>query len=715
MAKDRELEYILALKDEATAVWKKFSGSVTKETGDMRSFFSGLGSVIGGAFTIAAAGEFMKTAADAAAEVDGLTQTLKNQGLFTDEVKKSMLEYSEVLKDKTAVDDDEITHVQTLMLAMTGNLDAVHKLTPAVLDLARSTGMSTEAAAKMFSKSIEGAEGLKKLGITIGETSNESERFQKVYEAIEAKFGGRAMAWAEGDAGKMKAMSIALEDVEKSIGKVLNGAIVPLIPSVTAAIKLFSELPQPLMTATVVVGGLTAAILLLNASLLLNPYTWIALGIAGIGVAALTAASNFKELNTEFSNFGINLTQTGIGQTLLVMAVAMGKFGKSTKDTQLEISKGTADIKRDLSSIIIDTRPTSEKLKGLKTELESLSVGSAAYALKMREIVTVENQIEVATERAKLAVKGFSGVTESDTFFVTQFSKKLTILKNDISETISAAGKDIKKIFGGGVDTSAERDQAEILADVRLKLFKTEKAKELFLLDEWQKKAVEMAHGNEDLITQIKDVASEERLRISENEFNTMNQNMEEYRSVAMNVFQALGSALGESLAGQDVNARQILKGIINMFLSMAEAAMFASSAIAAAKSIATFWTSMAADGPLLLAGFAAIETAKAFVSKFHSGGTMGEYAERIPLASDERPAILRVGETIRTVEQEKKLQQSVPASNAGTTVVNNFHFNGNIADKGAFKRIVEDGMRELGITNVAEYFKNNSSSLAIA
>lgn len=122
---------------------------------------------------------------------------------------------------------------------------------------------------------------------------------------------------------------------------------------------------------------------------------------------------------------------------------------------------------------------------------------------------------------------------------------------------------------------------------------------------------------------------------------------VESYGQTSMQVFQLVGSALGNAFAGQDQNARAVLKSIAGMFITMAESALFAASAMASAKSIATFWTSMAKDAPLLIAGFAALETARAVVNSFHDGGTMGSMGERIPLRSDERPAILKVGETV--------------------------------------------------------------------
>jgi hypothetical protein len=50
---------------------------------------------------------------------------------------------------------------------------------------------------------------------------------------------------------------------------------------------------------------------------------------------------------------------------------------------------------------------------------------------------------------------------------------------------------------------------------------------------------------------------------------------------------------------------------------------------------------------------------------------------------------------------------------NRGGTVVININ-NPNIADERAFKRIVEQGMRKAGVSNVSNYFKDQTSKIEV-
>ena len=102
------------------------------------------------------------------------------------------------------------------------------------------------------------------------------------------------------------------------------------------------------------------------------------------------------------------------------------------------------------------------------------------------------------------------------------------------------------------------------------------------------------------------------------------------------------------------------------------------------------------------------------FGGLFHGGGTVlqrahsGAYIDAPP--SREFPILVRGGETIRTEAQEREVQRATSQQRAVSITVNVQ----NLASKQAFKDVVQEGMRELGITDVAEYFKNNRSNLVL-
>ncbi len=103
------------------------------------------------------------------------------------------------------------------------------------------------------------------------------------------------------------------------------------------------------------------------------------------------------------------------------------------------------------------------------------------------------------------------------------------------------------------------------------------------------------------------------------------------------------------------------------------------------------------------------------FGGLFHEGGTVpkahGGAFINAP-SNREFPILVRGGETIRTESQEASVQAGLRSGGQSTTLHVNVY--GPIADEYAFKEMVERGMRKLGITDVAQYFKNNRSNLAL-
>lgn len=529
MANDRTLEYILSLKDEASAVWRRFSSETQKDSNEISSSIKNIGSAIAAAFTVDAIMGFMEEAAAAQAEVVRLEQTLKQLGLAHDGVTESMLEYSDALKAKTAFDDDDITHLQGTILAMTGNLDAVKKLTPAVLDLARATGTNIDAAAKMFSKSVEGSEGLKRLGITIGDTADETERFNKVYDAINAKYGGQAAAWADTDAGKMEKLKMSFDDLGKIIGKVFNEILTPALPGI---IKLFEWLGD-VVQATV--SGIKAAFATVYTVVL----SFLAVIEKGLNMLGISQSKTMQGLQVSAAKlmmqYGDDVVQafSGTEKAATTASVAVKKLDEAVSTEAVHVG-------------------VKDKLSLLKKELDNLTPGTEAWGKKMLEIIRIEEQFKIATENAMRKAKGFADIGIADIKFSVKLSQDMGAIDEDIEGLSSYVKKSILKSAGNGpsfadfMDTgkgvgniqmdatfkltpvidpqkmaeySAQVDaQVTILGEVEARKhydsFKTEKDRELGIVNEWEKNAVKMAGDSQSLITDIQKIAADDRMNI---------------------------------------------------------------------------------------------------------------------------------------------------------------------------------------------------------
>lgn len=160
------------------------------------------------------------------------------------------------------------------------------------------------------------------------------------------------------------------------------------------------------------------------------------------------------------------------------------------------------------------------------------------------------------------------------------------------------------------------------------------------------------------------------------------------------------------AFTGGEAAGKQFFKSLANTAINFAELYLSTALATAFAKGVPSFGATLPADFALVTAGTVALETARGLINTFHEGGTMSTSGQRIPLAPDERPAILRVGETVRTKEQEAAL-------NSKGSVVN-IVINGNGLVPEDIKRAVQLGMKQTGLA-VDKYFVNNRSKTVLA
>lgn len=171
--------------------------------------------------------------------------------------------------------------------------------------------------------------------------------------------------------------------------------------------------------------------------------------------------------------------------------------------------------------------------------------------------------------------------------------------------------------------------------------------------------------------------------------------------------------------------AEQLAATLTNAFISQSataasiaatEAQMIALAATAAPAALAVNIASFGAAGVAagITAGTAAAAQTAAMaavaIPKFHGGGRMGYGGERIALAPDERPAILRVDETVRTKEQESALQQSI-----GSTFNLHLNFNAPVSGDEFIRSGIDQIMRKMGVTDITKVFVNQRSKLVLA
>lgn len=519
MGRDRQIEYEMSLKDEATAAYKKFVGEVEKGGIHIQDIAKGAGIALAGMFSVGAAVDFMKKAADADAGIQSLEQAMKNAGVTGEKYKIELLDQADALKKKTATDDDEIINLQKLVLSYTGNIEATRKLVPLILDVSRATGMSSDAAARLFSRTQEGSEGLKKLGITVGDTADEQQRLGEIVDQVSKKFGGQAEAFGQTDAGKIKSASIAWEDFEKSLGRLLNSTLIPMVPVLTNTAN----------------------------------------GLAGVA-EELAKMAKGKSVETFGDTFVMAFYKMIGAEDAYLNKVVELSEKQSKANAQIEASGKIAP------PAAAATKTFSEKLKDLNDQLKDLDPTSEKYLRVMTQIAAMEQKIALAKEKATNRAKGIDGTTQMDVQFSMNFTKDFEASGAASAKFFSDFEKQSKKAFGGDISPAELKrveDQAALYAELRLKSYGEGKQRELLMLRDWEENAVQMASGNEEMITQIHQVAVDERAKIEREASQKTFEDIAGFAQQAIGLYeQSVNQASQAVIQTMEAQRDQELKGI---------------------------------------------------------------------------------------------------------------------------------------------------------
>jgi hypothetical protein len=812
------------MRDEASATWSKFQNEVERGFKKVQAIAQNFGGVIAGVFGVFALKGFVTASNEAEVSSARLGAALKAQGITSDSVKTQMENFSASLQKVTTFSDETITDVQTLLVSMTGlSGKAVQPLTKATLDLATGMKIDVEMAAKLIAKSSEGAEGLKKMGIEIGATSSEAERMAKVIAEVEKRFGGMAEAAGDTAAGKITQFKNAVNDLEERFGEIIKRVLTGVLPVLNKFLDVIQELPTPVLAATLVIGGLTAAIFALNAALLTNPITLAIIGITGATIGlSMAIAESARDMGRATGELKI------MREGLIEGTKAAEDFGQAAKGIVFssDFKMSAKEVKNAVEQFkamggVLDEAFTSkpaltlkqmtDQVKVLQQELEGLIPGSDAFVMKNLELIAAQRRLDLSTKvvsgslgdlqlRLKILQEDLDKLPTGTNAWIKKLNEvvivsgQVTETQNKVKSALDAAQapmkaqaeqskklgeayqkaremhlrfreeleKDIKQPVSGVevqpvFDLMPEATFNEIQAKLAVLQAQIENMKisdpllgfKLEMLDALQAKLgsalvtplqkfkqdfasiARVAKQGFGLIAQVSAQASQSEIddietrketelaAIDEQLKSTTISEEERARLIAQRgelekKFRAENAA-ARARQFESEKQQRIIMSIIDTASAVVEALPNIPLAIIV--------------GALGLAQTAIIASQSA--PKFHEGGKVPAYhsSSDVKVAhgglyfdaprTQEIPILVRGGETIRTEEQERQFQESArqdgqqPVTNNQYTTLT-LNINGPIADKAAFKRIVEDGMREIGVTDVSKYFRNQRNVVSV-
>lgn len=306
MAFDASIGVNLIGRDVSASSAIKGVGDTAKSTSDQ---IKDAGAKAGIAFAAISAGALLaaKAAAEDQQSSSQLANTLKNVTGATDETVKSVEAYINKTTLATGIADDKLRPAFQRLVMSTKDVGEAQKLTNLAMEIATSKHIDVEQAANALAKAHDGNMGaLKRLGVTLDETTVKNKDFGAAVVELGDQFKGSLEANANTAAGKMQIMQNSILEAKESVGY----ALLPALQSLTGVFQKLAPFIQEnsdfIGKAVIVVGALTGAVMLagaavkayetitkamtiaqtmLNAVMEMNP-----IGLVVIAVAALTAA-----------------------------------------------------------------------------------------------------------------------------------------------------------------------------------------------------------------------------------------------------------------------------------------------------------------------------------------------------------------------------------------------------------------------------------------
>ena len=323
MAFDASIGVNLIGRDVSASSAIKGVGDTAKTTSES---IKDAGAKAGIAFAAISAGALLaaKSAAEDEQSSAQLANTLKNVVGATDDTVKSVEDYINKTTLATGIADDKLRPAFQRLVMSTKDVGQAQNLTNLAMEIATAKHIDVQAAANALAKAHDGNMGaLKRLGVSLDETTVKNKDFGAAVVELGDQFKGSLAANADTAAGKMAIMQNSILEAKESVGY----ALLPALESLTGVFQKIAPFIQEhadlLGKAVLVVGALTGAVMLagaavkayetitkamalaqtlLNAVMSANPIGLVVLAIAALTAAFILAyqhSETFRKIVTE--------------------------------------------------------------------------------------------------------------------------------------------------------------------------------------------------------------------------------------------------------------------------------------------------------------------------------------------------------------------------------------------------------------------------------
>jgi hypothetical protein len=261
----------------------------------------------------AALGVSVKAAMEDAAAQDQLAKVLERSAMENEDGIRLVEEFISAQSRLTAVADDELRPAFAELVNATGSANQAQDLLIRAQDIAAATGNDLTTVVTALAKGVNGSTtALYKLDPSLRTVVGVGAEFDDVLNALTIHQGAAADA-ANTTQGKMKNLTIQLDEAKESIGAALIPAVTALLDKLIPLATWAGENSKLFLIFAGVIGGLSVAVLAVNAAMKVYQATLVV-------VKAAQAALNFV-----MSANPIGLVVIAIGALVAALVLAYNK------------------------------------------------------------------------------------------------------------------------------------------------------------------------------------------------------------------------------------------------------------------------------------------------------------------------------------------------------------------------------------------------------
>ena len=245
-----------------------------------------------------ALGDATKAAMEDQQEQAALALTLQNVTGAGKAQTAQVEEQISAMSRASGIADTEYRKSLEALVRGTKDVDMAMKDMNLVMDISTALQTDSTTVADALAKAYQGNfKALKSLSPEMAAMIKDGASLNEIMDVLGGTFGGATAKNAETAAGRMQILKNSLNETKESIGAALLPALEKVLPKLNGLAMWAQDNPDLFVKVGGAIGGIAAAIFLVNAAMATNPFVLATAGVIGLAIAFNKLVDSVSEIN----------------------------------------------------------------------------------------------------------------------------------------------------------------------------------------------------------------------------------------------------------------------------------------------------------------------------------------------------------------------------------------------------------------------------------